>query len=134
MRRVLEIFPIPEAEAHRYRQAGEHYLSEVRAMDKMVRATSMASYEDGGLEAVFKAILKSPDYNNVLIQAFRFFLAEHIRFDSDPEAGHGSLSRHILADQEVAHLWLLFRELLLNNTPGLAAVPSSQSVPAFVQT
>jgi len=93
----------------------------------------MSSYEDGGLEAVFKAILKSPDYNHILIRGFRYFLTEHIRFDSDPASGHGSLSRHLAADPQVEHLWWLFKKLLLENTPSLAGVPSSRLVPVFGQ-
>lgn len=133
MRRVLETSPILETLADSYQDAGEHYLAQVRAMDDKVRASSMASYEDGGLEAVFKAMLTSPDYDNPLIGGFRFFLAEHIRFDSDPDAGHGSLSRHITSDERVAKLWWLFRDLLLANTPALAGISASQPVPAFGQ-
>jgi hypothetical protein len=53
----------------------------------------------------------------VLIRAFRFFLSEHIRFDSDPETGHGGLSRHLELDERVAELWLLFKDLLIETNP-----------------
>jgi hypothetical protein len=39
-------------------------------MDKMTRALSLASYEDGGLESVFKAILKARRWDGALSGAF----------------------------------------------------------------
>jgi hypothetical protein len=121
MARTLGLFEIPASVRDSYQAAGERYLAQIRAVDPAVRATSMASYEDGGLEAVFKAMLRSPESDNELIRAFRFFLSEHIRFDSDPDAGHGSLSRHIEADDNVAELWDLYRQLLSETTPSLFA-------------
>jgi hypothetical protein len=120
MLRALALSEISEDLRAAYHGAGERYLRGVRAIDPAIRATSMASYEDGGLEAVFQAMLQSPDYDNDLIKAFRFFLAEHIRFDSDPHAGHGSLSRHLEADDKVADLWDLFKQMLLETTPALS--------------
>jgi hypothetical protein len=133
MARALGLFEIPAALRMAYQDAGERYLAQVRNVEPAIRATSMASYEDGGLEAVFKAILRSPDYDNALIRAFRFFLSEHIRFDSDPDAGHGSLSRHIEADDNVAVLWDLFRRLLLETTPALLGQPGETAALELVQ-
>ena len=56
-----------------------------------IKALALASYEDGGLESVLKTILTAPDWDDALLQAFKHFLVEHIRFDSDPEQGHGAL-------------------------------------------
>jgi len=133
MARVLELSDLPPDTRGFYQAAGERYLARVRAVDNGVRATSMASYEDGGLEAVFKAMLRSPDFDHDLVKAFRFFLSEHIRFDSDPDAGHGSLSRHIEADDEVAELWDMFRTLLIETAPALmrhARLPTGELVQA----
>ena len=62
-----------------------------RRMDDKTRVMSIASYECGGLESVFRAILRAPDWNTRLLQAFRHFLVKHVGFDSDPEQGHGLL-------------------------------------------
>jgi hypothetical protein len=128
MRRVLESSAVPQNVIVHYQEAGERYLGKVRAIDPEVRALSMASFEDGGLEAVFKAMLKSADYDHVVVKGFRFFLSEHIRFDSDPEAGHGSLSRHLALDDRVAELWLLFKDLLLEINPRLATDGAGEQV------
>ena len=56
------------------------------------RALSIGSYERGGLERVFRAILKAPDYDDAALEAFQYFMEAHIRFDSDPIEGHGALS------------------------------------------
>jgi hypothetical protein len=73
-------------------------------------------------------MLKSADYDHVVVKGFRFFLSEHIRFDSDPEAGHGSLSRHLALDDRVAELWLLFKDLLLEINPRLATDGAGEQV------
>ncbi len=75
--------------------AGEAFLARSRRMDDKTRVMSIASYECGGLERVFRAMLRAPDWNTALLQAFRHFLIKHIGFDSDPEQGHGLLIRHI---------------------------------------
>ncbi len=59
MRRLLKLSPITEKDAREYEMMGNRYLHEIRSMEPMSRALSIASYEDGGLEAVFKAILES---------------------------------------------------------------------------
>jgi hypothetical protein len=73
-------------------KAGEAYLARSRLMDDTTRVMSIASYECGGLESVFRAILRAPDWNTRLLQAFRHFLVKHVGFDSDPEQGHGLLT------------------------------------------
>jgi hypothetical protein len=120
MRRTLELTEIPESRKHRLTAIGQGYLARTRAMDPNVRALTLASYEDGGLEAVFTAFLTAPTWDSPLLQAFRHFLAEHIRFDSDPDAGHGALCRHLVPDERVAPLWAEFKRILLEAAPGLA--------------
>ena len=91
-----------------------------RAIDRKVRALALASYEDGGLESVFRAMLTAPKWNDPLLQAFKHFLVEHIKFDSDPEQGHGALCRHLPPDDRVTPLWEEFRKMLVKAAPRLA--------------
>jgi len=121
MRRTLELTPIGERERGRLKKIGQSYLAAVRSLDKTSRALSIASYEDGGLESVFGSILEAPHWEGALLQAFKHFLVEHIRFDSDPNAGHGALCRHLAPDDRVLPFWTAFRSMLLEAAPGLAA-------------
>ena len=99
---------------------GASYLSYIRDFDQATRALTIASYEDGGLERVFRSILLAPDWNEPSLRAFRHFLVEHIRFDSDADAGHGALARHLVPDDRIFPLWLAFRNLLVGAAPALA--------------
>jgi hypothetical protein len=119
MRRTLTLTTISESRRRDLAALGQAYLTEIRAMDDDSRASAIASYEDGGLERVFRAILKAPHWSNPLLQAFRHFLAEHIRFDSDPEQGHGALCRHLTPDDRVHALWAEFRQMLVRAAPRL---------------
>ncbi len=121
MRRLLVLSPIEDETRRQFQAWGEQYLLDVRATDPQTRALSIASYEDGGLEAVFRAMLRSPDFDNALLGAFRHFLSEHIRFDSDPDQGHGALSRHMRPDDRIYPLWNGFKNLLIQCAPALAA-------------
>jgi hypothetical protein len=112
MRRLLALSPIPPEMRRRVEEAGRFYLTNVRRIDLVARAASIASYEDGGLERVFRAILQSREWGTPLLQAFRHFLVMHIAFDSSPEEGHGALSRHLKADDSVEYLWEQFKQLL----------------------
>jgi hypothetical protein len=113
MRRTLLLHPIAPEMQERFEAAGEAYLAEVRSLDRMSRALSITSYEDGGLEAVFRAILRFENWDNDLLRAFEHFLVEHVRFDSDPDAGHGALSRHMEPDDRVSPLWVAFKEIFV---------------------
>jgi len=119
MRRTLTLTTISESRRRDLAALGQAYLTKIRAMDDDSRASAIASYEDGGLERVFRAILKAPHWSNPLLQAFRHFLAEHIRFDSDPEQGHGALCRHLTPDDRVHALWAEFRQMLVRAAPRL---------------
>jgi len=125
MRRTLALRVIPESRRRDLTAIGQRYLSKVRAMDRNTRAMALASYEDGGLEKVFGAILTSRKWNGPLLRAFKHFLSEHIRFDSDPNQGHGALCRHLTPDDRILPLWVEFKEMLIAATPQL--VPSYHS-------
>lgn len=120
MRRLLEFHPIRHDE--RLTEAGLAYLAKTRTLDDTARASSIASYEDGGLSRVFGAMLRAPHWYGRGQRAFRFFLEEHIRFDSDDGAGHGELSRHLPVDDRILPLWTAFRDLLTTAAPKLATV------------
>jgi hypothetical protein len=119
MRRVLVISGLAPALRARVEDAGRRYLALTRGMPELARALSIASYEDGGLEAVFRAILIAPDWNHPALLAFQHFLLRHIEFDSDENGGHGALSRHLVPDDRVLPLWVAFRNLLVNVAPAL---------------
>jgi hypothetical protein len=121
MRRTLELTAIEESERNRLRVIGHNYLATVRSLDTTSRALSIASYEDGGLEKVFRSILKAPCWEGALLQAFKHFLIEHIRFDSDPDAGHGALCRHLTPDDRVLRFWTAFELMLLEAVPRLGS-------------
>jgi hypothetical protein len=118
MRRLLAFHRVDGDE--RLSEAGEAYLAETRCVDDAARAASIASYEDTGLSRVFGAMLRAPHWYGRGQRAFRFFIEEHIRFDSDDGAGHGSLSRHLAPDDRILPLWTAFRDLLVTAVPKLA--------------
>ena len=119
MRRLLTLTSIPEERHQDFQARGEAYLAFTRSLDDQTRATSIASYEDGGLERTFTAMLRMPDYPNPTLQAFRHFLSEHIRFDSNPDEGHGALARHLMPDDRIKPLWDAFYDLVVAFTPRL---------------
>ena len=119
MRRTLTLTSIAESRRRRLEAIGQSYLAELRAMDRMSRATSIASYEDGGLERVFGAIVTAQHWDGALLEAFKHFLIEHIKFDSDPEQGHGALCRHLTPDDRILPFWTAFKKILVEAAPGL---------------
>ena len=121
MHRVLALSGLPQSERVALDQLGQSYLAATRSLPDGVRALSIASYEDGGLEAVFTAILKAQDWAHPSLAAFRHFLLEHIRFDSDVDAGHGALCRHLVPDDRILPLWTAFRDLFAAAVPALQA-------------
>ena len=120
MRRVLSREPVAPERRARLEGFGAEYLEATRGFMRETRALSISSYEDGGLEAVFHAFLTAPDWSGPLLEGFKHFLTEHIRFDSDPDAGHGALSRHLPPDSSIVPLWTAFRDLLLQAVPTLS--------------
>jgi hypothetical protein len=121
MRRTLELSEIPQTRRRDLANMGQRYLTKVRGVDAETRAMALASYEDGGLEKVFRAILTARKWNDPLLQAFKHFVSEHIRFDSDPNQGHGALCRHLTPDARILPLWVDFKELLIAATPRLVS-------------
>ncbi|HLI20243.1 MAG TPA: hypothetical protein VKV32_03940 [Stellaceae bacterium] len=121
MRRALALAPLPDAKRKQFEEAGARYLRAVRAMEPLTRALSISSYEDGGLERVFGAMLNSPPFDHPVVGAFRYFLFTHIEFDSDPVKGHGAMARHLRPDDRVLPLWTSFRDILVGFVPALAA-------------
>ena len=118
MRRVVAAATLDQRERDRVDGLGRTYLDEVRRLDPKTRAMSLSSYEDGGLEKVFRAMLLAPDWDEPSLGAFRHFLVEHIRLDSGE---HGSLCRHLVADDRILPLWRAFRSILVEAAPRLAA-------------
>ncbi len=120
MRRSLALAPIPAATQARFAELGERYLTLTRSFDDTTRAMSIASYEDGGLEHTFTAMLTMNEWPSPVLGAFRHFLSEHIRFDSDPDEGHGALARHLGPDDRIKPLWDAFHDLFTSFVPNLA--------------
>jgi hypothetical protein len=119
MRRTLTLTPIDEARRRRLQAIGAAYLDKVRSIDDASRASSLASYEDGGLEKVFRHVLFATRWDSDLLRAFHHFLEGHIALDSDPETGHGSLCRHMAPNRQVYDLWVAFKDSLIEGVPGL---------------
>ena len=117
MRRVVAMAPLDPSERSRLEQLGQSYLAKTREIDALTRAMCLSSYEDGGLEKVFAAILRAPHWDEPSLRAFRHFLVEHIRLDGNE---HGSLCRHLVADDRVLPLWIAFRNILVEAAPRLA--------------
>jgi hypothetical protein len=117
--RLLSLQPVNHA--RRVAQAGHTYLSRVRKIDRFTRATSIASYEDEGLSRVFAAILRAPDWRGEGQLAFKYFLEEHIKFDSDKDQGHGTLSRGLAPDDRILPLWMEFTRILITAVPKLSS-------------
>ena len=104
---------------------GASYLNRVRSVADWPRACSIASYEDGGLSRVFAAILRAPQWHGAGQRAFRYFLEQHIRFDTDDAGGHGSLSRHLRPDESIMPLWSAFGQILALAVPRLTQTTAS---------
>lgn len=119
MRRLLALQPLPDASS--IVEAGLQYLNLARNTDNMTRAKSIASYEDGGLERVFSAMLRAPSWHGSGQRAFKFFLEQHIKFDSNDVDGHGALCRHIPVDDSILPLWAAFLDLLRSSVAAFAA-------------
>jgi hypothetical protein len=119
MRRALTLTPIDDLRRRRLENIGSAYLDKVRQADNWTKAASLASYEDGGLEKVFRSMLRAPHWDAPLLLAFKHFLEKHIEFDSDVENGHGGLCRHLPPNDGVRELWTAFKESLLSASPAL---------------
>jgi hypothetical protein len=123
MRRTLALTPIDQANRLRIEVIGRDYLTKMRAQDDLARAMSISSFEDGGLERVFTAMLTCQCWDTPLLASFRHFLVKHIEFDSDPDEGHGALARHLAPDERVHPLWNGFYSLFVQSVPYLKERP-----------
>lgn len=128
MRRTLLLIGRDDGDMRRVARLGLDYLKIVGSVPADARARSIASYEDGGLEAVFRAILRAQDWSAPGLAAFRHFLVKHVELDSDPDAGHGALSRHMAPDDSILPLWAAFRNLLEGAVPELAETRQLETV------
>jgi hypothetical protein len=117
MRRTVAMSSLDRDERSRIESLGRAYLAEVNQFDPITRAMSLSSYEDGGLEKVFGAMLTAKDWDEPSLGAFRHFLVEHIKLDSGE---HGGLCRHLVADDRILPLWEAFRNILVGAAPRLA--------------
>jgi hypothetical protein len=120
----------PQTDFGSLTELGRAYLHNARRVDPSVRAMSIGSYEDQGLSKVFAAILRTPRWIGPRPAAFRHFLVKHIEFDTEPEDGHGALSRHLKPDDRILPLWTSFRSLLTAAAPTL--VHSQEGANALV--
>ncbi|MDB5393539.1 MAG: hypothetical protein JWM91_1045 [Rhodospirillales bacterium] len=122
MRRLVELSPIDPQLRCRIEELGRAYLDAVRGIEPLTRAVSISSYENGGLQSVFRAFLTSQDWDSPLLQAFGHFLTQHIKFDGgeDDGGGHGALARHLVPDDRILPLWVEFKHLLVGSAPRLA--------------
>ena len=109
----------PSQRSRELDELGSLYLYKVNNVDDLSRAKSIASYEDDGLSKIFHSILSALDWRGKGLQAFRYFLEKHIEFDEEGEESHGSLSRHLHADDSIVPLWGAFHELLVAAAPRL---------------
>jgi hypothetical protein len=80
---------------------------------------SLRSPTSGARVSKTSSFLRAERWNGPLLQAFKHFVAEHVRFDSDPDQGHGALSRHLKPDDRILPLGA-FKQLLLQAVPTLA--------------
>jgi hypothetical protein len=117
MRRTLALRSIGPERCAALCAHGNAYLAAVRGSDPVSRALSIVSYEGGGLERVFRAMLTAPEWADPLLAAFRHFLLRHLELDDH----HGELVEHLGPDQRASPLWSLFRKLLVNCVPDLEA-------------
>jgi len=121
VRRLLMLGAVNDMKQRRLDQIGQSYLEKVHKMDFIARASSIAAYEGGGLERVFRAILETQHWNSPLLQAFKHFLIQHIKFDNDPAQGHGALTQQLMVDDKILPLWVAFKVLLVEIVPKLNA-------------
>jgi hypothetical protein len=128
MRRTLALMPCAAAKAEAVKAIGHRYLTATRSQPSSARAASLVSYEDGGLERVFKAMLTFAHWDTELLSAFHHFLRKHVEFDGGSETSHGALCRHIHVDDSVLPLWLNFRDLLLEAVPAISRAHAARAI------
>ena len=53
-----------------------------------------------------------------------WFRLGRLRFDNNPDAGHGALSRHLRPDDQILPLWIAFKHMLIEAAPILLCRPT----------
>lgn len=100
------------------------YLDACRQLSPRVRAMSVFSREEE-LSDIFKVIIEAPDWSAPGLDAFRFYLEQHILFDSR-EGGHHDLTKDFAVDDQLVP----FYEARLNtyrSIPKLFALEALQA-------
>lgn len=91
----------------------QNYLDLCRDFSAEVRLMTVVSREKE-LPPVFAAILDAQDWEAPGLDAYKYFLTEHVRLDSE-EAGHHELIKHIPTDERIEGFYQyrldLFRKL-----------------------
>jgi len=90
-----------DALLHRHAQ---EYLHACRALSAPVRAMSVFSREEE-LSGIFREILLAPDWSAPGLEAFRFYLAQHILFDST-DGGHHDLTKVFEVDDRLVPFYI----------------------------
>jgi hypothetical protein len=121
IRRTLELTKIPEIGRIVVSDIGNRYLRRFEQSIAPAGHWPWPVMKMVDLEQVFRAFLTAPNRDGPLQQAFRHFLTEHIRFDSDPVQGHGAFCRHLTPDNRVLPLWAEFKDMLIEAVPRLTA-------------
>ena len=73
---------------------------------------------------MFRAILTAQRWEGSL-QAFKHFLVERVRFNSDPDQGHGALCRHSHPMTAYASMGQ-FKQMLIQAVPQFADLRQAQ--------
>ena len=93
MKRLLAMQPL-DADSF-IGNLGRAYLGRMRDMAPMARATSIASYEDGGLSRVFAAMLRAPGWGGAGRGPSPFFFQHTPPFTPDNKGGQGGPPRRL---------------------------------------
>ena len=79
------------------------YLQAVECLPRAVRVMSIVSRERE-LSGIFERILEAPDWSLPGLAAFRYYLEEHIKLDSN-EGGHADLLAGCEVDERVVEFY-----------------------------
>ena len=85
------------------RQVGEKYMTEVRSLSPETRVMSIVSRERE-LPGIFARILTAPQWGEVGLPEYKYYLERHIALDS-AEGGHADMLANMLVDDSVADFY-----------------------------
>ena len=127
--RLLTLQPMGDVAA--IERAGAVYLAKSRAMTITSWPRASPAMKMAACRPSFGAMLRAPSWTGAGQRAFRHFLEKHIEFDSDEDAGHGALSRHIPVDDSILPLWVAFEDILRCAVPAFAHhAAAAETLPA----